>query len=96
LAEGDAAGREVAEAMGMGYENFRKQFTKHMGVSPGRYRERLRVERAKLLLRGKRLGNKELAEILGYCDEAHFSKAFKRLAGVSPRAYSKSEPAEMD
>lgn len=92
LTEGDAGGREVAAALGMGYENFRKQFTRHMGVSPGKYRERLRMERAKLLLRGKRVSNKELAEILGYCDEAHFSKAFKRLAGMSPRAYSKSEP----
>jgi len=86
----DAGGRRTAEELGMGYDNFRKQFVRHMGVPPGRYREQLRAERAKQLLRAKRLTNKELAEMLGFCDEAHFSKAFTRLAGVSPRAFRKS------
>ena len=29
----------------------------------------------------------EIAAAVGYCDEYHFSKAFKKAAGVSPRKY---------
>jgi transcriptional regulator GlxA family with amidase domain len=90
LAGEDSAGQKVAGQLGMGYESFRKKFVLHLGVSPGRYREHLRIERAKQLLQSKRLTNKELAEMLGFCDEAHFSKTFRRKAGVSPREFRNS------
>ncbi len=86
----DSNGRTVAKTLGMGYESFRKKFVRHMGVPPGRFRERQRIEKARQLLQSKRLTNKELADTLGFYDEAHFSKSFRRHVGLSPRAFSRS------
>ncbi len=86
----DSGGQRVARQLGMGYENFRKRFVQHTGVPPGRYRETLRIKRAKQLLQSKRLTNKELADMLGFCDEAHFSKTFRRLVGQSSREFRNS------
>jgi AraC-like DNA-binding protein len=33
-----------------------------------------------------------IAEELGFCDEFHFSRRFKQIAGVSPAVYRKRLP----
>ena len=46
----------------------------------------MKIELAKhLMARGQRMT--EVAEHLGFCDVFHFSKTFKRVMGLSPRAY---------
>jgi AraC-like DNA-binding protein len=44
-----------------------------------------RIERARQLLARHRFTNKELAGMLGFHDEFHFAKTFKKLAGKTPR-----------
>lgn len=97
--------REVARQLGLGYETFRKAFTQRLGVPPSRYGEHRRIDRAKQLLLSRRISNKELADLLGYYDEAHFSRAFKRVTGASPRHFKQKlvasprtalEPAHLD
>jgi AraC-like DNA-binding protein len=90
LSRQEATGQAVARSLDMGYESFRKKFVHHTGVSPGRYRELRRIEKAQQILQSKRMTNKELADMLGFCDEGHFSKAFRKAAGMSPRAFVKS------
>lgn len=48
---------------------------------------RLRVERAKALLSDSSLRIHDVAERTGYSDVAHFSKSFKRFAGMTPGEY---------
>ena len=33
----------------------------------------------------------DIASLLGYSDPSHFARAFRRMAGVSPGEYQKSE-----
>jgi AraC-like DNA-binding protein len=47
----------------------------------------LRYERAARLLRESNATVLEIALEVGYEDPSHFSRAFKRIAGVSPREY---------
>jgi len=80
----------VARACGLGLENFRKQFVVRTGETPGRYRLLARVELTKRLLRDHDVPNRVAAEAAGFCDEYHFSKIFKRVTGLSPRAWRES------
>ncbi len=77
----------VAASLNTSYENFRKRFTRLVGIAPHRYRSQRRVDRATELIKTGRLSDKQIAATLGFCDEFHFSRKFKQIAGVSPRQY---------
>ena len=89
--EGAGAGmpdlEEAARAAGMSYESFRKKFARRMGMAPAKYRQARRIERACELLMRPGRPHKEIAAQLGFCDEFHFSKAFRQRMGFSPHAF---------
>ncbi|TQK63752.1 AraC family transcriptional regulator [Brevibacillus sp. AG162] len=63
-------------------------FKKHTGVTPHQYLIQLRIERAKQLIRCGNLSGKEIAVQAGFSDQAHFTKLFKRMTGMSPLKYA--------
>jgi AraC-like DNA-binding protein len=77
----------IARLMGLSYETFRKEFTRHAGLPPARYRARQLIERARILLTERNLSNKQVAEMLGFFDEFHFSRRFHQLTGQTPRQF---------
>jgi AraC family carnitine catabolism transcriptional activator len=62
----------------------RRLFHAHLKVSPRAYYTRLRLERARTLLRYSHLGIAEIAAAVGFADTPSFSHAFKRVFGVAP------------
>jgi AraC-like DNA-binding protein len=84
--------RSIAEACGMGYESFRKKFAILAGEPPARHALMRRIKRAWQLLARHRFTNKELAEMLGFHDEFHFAKTFKKLTDKTPRQAAMSPP----
>jgi AraC-like DNA-binding protein len=79
--------QQVARAVGLSYENFRKQFAGRTGVSPGQFQKRKRIDRAcSAIYQGGRT-LKQLAEELEFCDVFHFSKAFKQIVGATPSEF---------
>jgi AraC-like DNA-binding protein len=82
----------VARECGVGYETFRKRFAQLTGESPAKFRRRQLILRAQALMAERDLPDRAIAASLGFCDEFHFSKTFKKVAGVSPRVWrSRSE-----
>lgn len=77
----------LAGAHGQTYEQFRKKFCAAMGLPPAQYRLARRIDRAALRLREDDVPLRVVAEELGFCDEFHFSKLFKRRTGLAPTAY---------
>lgn len=77
----------VARALGLSYETFRKDFAREMGQPPARYRLHRLVEQARVLMTGRHLSNKQVAETLGFYDEFHFSRYFRQVTGQSPREF---------
>ena len=82
-------GKAAAAALGINYEVFRKRFKKMVGLSPGKFRNSLIMDKACHLLEGSDVTVRSVAEELGFCDEYHFSKQFKRTIGWTPRDYRK-------
>jgi AraC-like DNA-binding protein len=79
--------QEVANEVGLSYENFRKRFVQLTGESPGRYQKRKRLEWACADIYHGEHSLKQTADALGFCDVFHFSKAFKQEIGITPSEY---------
>jgi len=78
---------ELAADLPLGYERLRKRFVERVGVSPGEYRLRRRLDRARTLLARRELSVKEVAVRLGYPDAFAFSRQFRARTGLSPTAF---------
>jgi AraC-like DNA-binding protein len=77
----------LAAQLGMGYENFRKKFTRLAGVSPGRFRMRCIIRKACEMLRDPDISIKEVSDRCGFAHPFHFSRQFKLVVGVAPSAF---------
>ena len=75
------------------YSHLSRVFSHHEGDTIEQYLIRLRIEKAKELLAYKDINVSEVAYRLGYASAAHFSRQFKKMAGVSPSIY-RDEPHE--
>ena len=63
-----------------------RSFTKQKGISPYRYLETIRIDRAKKLLEQGVLPI-EAALQTGFADQSHFSNFFKKFIGLTPKQY---------
>ena len=79
--------KELARSVGMSVSTFRRNFFSATGMNPSEYRNALRTAKAKSLLSDGSESIERIAELLGFCDGAYFSRFFKRQTGLSPSAY---------
>ena len=80
---------ELADVAGLSRAAFSLKFKKITGDTPAHYLARVRIQRAMDLLRSSDDGLEAIAERVGYGDSFVFSKAFKRILGVSPKEFRK-------
>ena len=78
---------ELANRLNMSYINFRRKFKDQVGLSPGAWLIKKRVERASQLLKSEEFSVKNISEFLGYPDVYTFSKQFKKETGIAPSEY---------
>ncbi|MFI6604649.1 helix-turn-helix domain-containing protein [Nonomuraea sp. NPDC050536] len=83
LADGLTVG-DLAAAANLSPAHFAEVFRSEIGETPGRYRTRLRMERARLLLSETDLSITTIATELGYSSSQHFATAFRRETGTTP------------
>ena len=81
---------ELAEISGISTVYFRKLFSSVVGVSPIVYARRLRIEKAKEMLRSDYGTLSDVAQSLGYASLYDFSRDFKKHTGTSPSRYEKT------
>jgi AraC-like DNA-binding protein len=70
---------------------FAARFKEVVGEAPLEYLTRWRMRKASQLLRGEDHKLADVASLVGYDSEGAFSKAFKRVLGVSPGVYRKHQ-----
>ena len=78
---------EVAAAADLSVSHFHDQFVKEVGLTPADYRARMRVNRAKQLLRAGEMPITDIAMSLGFSTSQYFATVFKNLSGLTPREY---------
>ena len=78
---------QLAHSLQLSPSHFIRSFKAQMGYSPLAYQTRLRMERAKDLLRGTTLRVSEIAAKVGYQNPMYFSSTFKKHAGMTPLEY---------
>ncbi|MBB6730678.1 response regulator [Cohnella zeiphila] len=78
---------EVSDHVNVTPAYFSKLFKEEMGITFVKWLNRLRVEKAKALLKETSLKTYEIAEKVGYYDYKYFSNTFRKYTGVSPRDY---------
>ncbi len=82
--------QDIAERCSLSREYISRRFKQEMGENISEYIERIRMDRAKVLLRNPQLRIAQISEMVGYQDDKYFSKVFKKAAGVSPNQYRKN------
>jgi AraC-like DNA-binding protein len=79
---------QLAELSALSVSRFATVFRQQFGSSPYRYLCGLRIERAQVLLLAGVPGSVVAAEV-GFFDQSHFARHFKRFCGMTPSMYLK-------
>ena len=77
---------ELSGLTGLSKYYLLRSFTKQKGISPYRYLETIRIDRAKKLLE-KGVLPIEAALQTGFTDQSHFTNFFKKFIGLTPKQY---------
>ena len=83
--------REAARHVGVSAPHLRSLFNQHLGVSPKKALQDIRLSRAREALEQDGLGVAEVAYQGGWGDVSGFSRSFRSHFGVSPGAYKRRD-----
>jgi len=83
---------QLARAVGLSPFYLARSFRSQIGMPPSAYRRALRVEAAKKLLRAGE-PPVSVAASCGFYDQAHLTRHFKRVTGVTPARYASASLA---
>jgi AraC family L-rhamnose operon transcriptional activator RhaR/AraC family L-rhamnose operon regulatory protein RhaS len=82
--------RDLARHAHLSPNHFIRMFRQYYGMTPARYVNDLRIDRARELLRGTERSVTDIALSCGFGDSNYFARAFRKVEGLTPRAYRKS------
>jgi len=80
---------ELADVAGLSPHYFLQIFKNSFGMTPHRYLLAERIKEAQNLLRGDHGSISEIGLDLGFSDQSHFTRTFRRLTGTTPRRFKK-------
>lgn len=80
---------DLARQAGVSRFHFARLFRVSTGDSPMAYLLKSRVERAKQMLLQDDRPVCEIAAALGFCDQSHLTRTFRRMTGLTPREFAR-------
>ena len=82
---------DLAAVAGVSRFHFARRLKLSTGLTPIAYVERIRFERAEVLLRTTRLSQAEIALEAGFSDQSYFIRRFRRHFGCTPARYARAK-----
>ncbi|MGG3468613.1 response regulator [Neobacillus pocheonensis] len=79
--------QEISEHFYISREYISRKFKQEFNVNISDYVVKIRIEKAKSLLKNSQLKIYEIANMIGYQDDKYFRKVFKKVVGVTPNEY---------
>ena len=83
--------KKLANISGYSKTNFFRVFKKAMNCTPGQYIIKYKLEKAKKLLLETDKSVKEISDLCGFYDSAHFIRTFKNSQKITPTEYRKND-----
>lgn len=77
----------LAEHAAMSPRHFSRIFSRQTGITPGKYVEKMRLDRARELLESSDFSVEVIAEKSGFAQENRLRRAFTRQLGITPSQY---------
>lgn len=84
---------ELAGAVRLSESWFSHVFRNTTGLTPAQWQSRRRIELAKALLGDGALSISDVADRLGFSDQAHLTRVFRQVEGETPAAWRRSRQA---
>ena len=88
---------DLARRSKMSARNFQRVFARQCGLPPAKFIERLRVERARVIIEDTSLSMAEIAHKSGFDSEQRMRRSFHRVLGINPADHAarvRAEPAD--
>lgn len=79
---------ELGRACGVSKFHLVRQFARHVGLPPHAFQVHVRIERARELLR-RGLPAVEVAMIVGFADQSHLNRHFRRIWGMTASEFAR-------
>ena len=79
--------QQLADAAHISTTYLHRIFRTQLGMTPGNYLAKIRIEESKLLLRDGTLSMGEISLRMGFSSQQHFSRQFRTVAGMTPSEY---------
>ncbi|BDW87647.1 helix-turn-helix domain-containing protein [Thalassospira tepidiphila] len=84
---------ELAQLTGLSQSYFCSAFRESTGMPPQQWQMKARVERAKTLLKDAETPLASVALRVGFADQAHLTRVFRKIVGTTPGAWRKEQIA---
>lgn len=78
---------EIAESVGVSEDYLTRVFNRELDISPWDYLNRYRILQAQALLQNTQRSIADVAHLVGFKDQAYFSRVFSKQVGMSPQAF---------
>jgi AraC-like DNA-binding protein len=80
---------DLAERLEVSQEYLTRTFRDHVGMTPGKYLNQVRVEHAKLLLQRGDHNVSFISSACGFTNGNYFARVFREHVGMTPSVYAR-------
>ncbi len=82
--------KDIADKLNISISHLHRIFSVKFGFSPGKYINKLRIDRACFLLKNTTLSIADISNSIGFENQLYFSNVFKKYKSISPSGYRKN------